>query len=177
MFETGRLCLKTAGREAGKLCVVLDKSGKDFVFVTGPKILTGVRKRKCNIEHLEPLQAKIKIKADSGDEEILELLKKEAEVLEKFKLKIPSDEEIKKMNEQKTEKAYKKDEIKKRAEAEKPKEQPKKEKPVTISDLAAEKAKLLEQEKEKKPISLSDMTIETKKLEPAKKKESKEKKK
>ncbi|MBI5061627.1 MAG: 50S ribosomal protein L14e [Candidatus Aenigmarchaeota archaeon] len=77
LFETGRLCVKTAGREAGKLCVVIDKAEGDLVAVTGPKILTGVRKRKCNIAHLEPLDCKIKIKADAADDEILGLLGKD----------------------------------------------------------------------------------------------------
>ena len=168
LLESGRVCLKTAGREAGKICVVLDKVDNDFVLVTGPRVLSGVRKRKCNISHLEPLEVKLKVKGDSSDEDIMDLFKKEGDLLKKFNLSLPSAADIKKMETQRNEKE--------KLKSEKPKEQPKKEKTVTISDLAAEKAKLLEQEKGKKPASLTDLTAETKKLEPSKKKEQKEKK-
>ncbi len=57
IFEPGRVCVKTAGREAGKYCVVLEVVDKNFVIVQGPK----VRKRKCNIAHLEPLPEKIEL--------------------------------------------------------------------------------------------------------------------
>ena len=55
MFETGRVCVKTAGREAGRYCIVLKKEGEMFVLVPCPKEVTGVRQRRCNIAHLEPL--------------------------------------------------------------------------------------------------------------------------
>ncbi len=58
ILEPGRVCVKTAGREAGKYCVVLEVVDENFVIVQGPK----VRKRKCNIAHLEPLPEKIEIK-------------------------------------------------------------------------------------------------------------------
>ncbi|MEM5790964.1 MAG: 50S ribosomal protein L14e, partial [Candidatus Aenigmatarchaeota archaeon] len=41
-LEVGRVCLKIAGREAGKYCVVLKKIDDNFVLITGPKSLTGV---------------------------------------------------------------------------------------------------------------------------------------
>ena len=58
VFEPGRVCIKTAGREAGKYCVVLEVIDENFVIVQGPK----VRKRRCNIAHLEALPEKIEIK-------------------------------------------------------------------------------------------------------------------
>ncbi len=117
LFETGRLCVKTAGREAGSLCVVLDKAEKDYVLVTGPKVLSGVRKRKCNIEHLEPLPNKIKIKADASDSEILDHLKNEEDVLKKFDLKVPTADEIKKMEAHRAERIAKKAELEKARKA------------------------------------------------------------
>ncbi len=59
LIEPGRVCIKTAGREAGKYCVVLEVVDKNFVIVQGPK----VRKRRCNIAHLEPLPEKIDLKS------------------------------------------------------------------------------------------------------------------
>ena len=71
MIEIGRICVKTAGREAGKHCVVVNKLDENFVVVTGPKNVTKVKRRRCNILHLLPLEEKIKIKPDASDEEIL----------------------------------------------------------------------------------------------------------
>ncbi len=59
LIEPGRVCIKTAGREAGKYCIVLEVVDKNFVIVQGPK----VRKRKCNVAHLEPLPEKIDLKS------------------------------------------------------------------------------------------------------------------
>ncbi len=175
LFETGRVCLKTAGREAGKICVVLDKVDKDFVLVTGPKALSGVKKRKCNMAHLEPLDAKLKLKADSSDEDILELIKKEEGLLKKWNLSVPSTADIKKWEAQRSEKENKKEAVESQQAAEKPKEQPKKEekKTVSLSDLAAEQRNL---GKDKKPTSLSDLASETKKLESQKVKKDGKKK-
>ncbi len=87
MFDVGRVCMKTAGREAGRYCVVLKKEGSGFVLVTGPKNLTGVKRRRCNIYHLEPLVEKLKIKADASDEEVLSAFK-ESKLMEKLGLKL-----------------------------------------------------------------------------------------
>jgi len=71
MFEIGRICMKTAGREAGRFCVVIAKEKeKDFVLITGPKAVTRVKRRKCNFRHLEPTPLKIEIKENATDEEI-----------------------------------------------------------------------------------------------------------
>ncbi len=64
MFEPGRVCVKIAGREAGRLCVVLEVLDSNFAVVHGP----GVRKRRCNLSHLEPTQAKIELKDGYLDE-------------------------------------------------------------------------------------------------------------
>jgi large subunit ribosomal protein L14e len=78
MFEVGRICMKTAGREAGRFCVIIGKDKeKGFVVVTGPKSVTKVRRRRCNLTHLEPTPFKIDIKENATDEEILEIFEKE----------------------------------------------------------------------------------------------------
>jgi len=74
-IEVGRICVKIAGREAGKKCVIVDIIDKSFVVITGPKNVTGVKRRRANISHIEPLQDKIQIKRGASDEEVLEALK------------------------------------------------------------------------------------------------------
>lgn len=73
--EVGRICVKLLGREAGRKCVVVDVTDKSFVLITGPKEVTGVRRRRANINHVEPLQDIIEIKRGASDEEIIEALK------------------------------------------------------------------------------------------------------
>ncbi|MEM3770306.1 MAG: 50S ribosomal protein L14e [Candidatus Bathyarchaeia archaeon] len=75
-IEVGRICAKICGREAGKKCVIVDVIDKSFVLVTGPKSVTGVKRRRANINHLEPLAEKVDIKRGASDEEVSEALKK-----------------------------------------------------------------------------------------------------
>ncbi|HDD45933.1 MAG TPA: 50S ribosomal protein L14e [Candidatus Aenigmarchaeota archaeon] len=91
MFEIGRMCVKTAGREAGKYCVVVDTVDKDFVIVTGPKLVTGVKRRRCNKRHLEPIPIKISINKGASDEDIMKAYEKEG-VYEKLKIEKPKIE-------------------------------------------------------------------------------------
>jgi len=75
-IEIGRICVKATGRETGKKCVIVDLTDKSFVLVTGPKSVTGVRRRRVNISHIELLQDKVEIKRGATDEEVAEALKK-----------------------------------------------------------------------------------------------------
>jgi len=75
VIEVGRICVKLTGREAGRKCVVVDVIDKSFVLITGPKTLTGIKRRRANINHVEPLQDKMKIKRGASDEEVAEALK------------------------------------------------------------------------------------------------------
>ena len=86
-YETGRVCVKTMGREAGSLCVVIEVKDESFVMVTGPKHLSGVRRRSCNTRHLEPLETVITIAADADDESVEKAIE-EAGLTEKFRTKI-----------------------------------------------------------------------------------------
>ena len=47
-IEVGRVCTKLLGREADKNCVIVEVVNKNFVVVSGPKELTGVKRRRCN---------------------------------------------------------------------------------------------------------------------------------
>jgi large subunit ribosomal protein L14e len=74
-IEVGRICVKLTGREAGKKCVIVDVIDKSFIQITGPKTVTGVKRRRANINHVEPSQDKIAIARGASDEEITEALK------------------------------------------------------------------------------------------------------
>ncbi len=73
-IEVGRICVKQFGREAGKKCVIIDVMDKSFVLVTGPKKVTGVKRRRVNINHIEPLQVKVEVTRGASDEEVTSVL-------------------------------------------------------------------------------------------------------
>ena len=73
-IEVGRICVKQAGREIGKKCVVIDVMDKSFVLVTGPKKVTGIKRRRVNINHVMPLQDKVDVKRGASDEEVSSVL-------------------------------------------------------------------------------------------------------
>ncbi len=70
-ISRGRVCVKTAGKDAAKFCVITDVLGDGFVEVTGPKKLTGIKRRKCNILHLELTSDVVKIKAKATDADVI----------------------------------------------------------------------------------------------------------
>ena len=61
MIEIGRLCMKIAGRDAGRYCLIIEIIDKTYVLIDG-----ATRRKKCNISHLELLGkvAKVKAKAE-----------------------------------------------------------------------------------------------------------------
>lgn len=65
MIEIGRICVKIAGRDAGKTCVIVDVLDEIFVMIDG-----STRRRKCNVCHLVPLKQKIEIKKNASHEDI-----------------------------------------------------------------------------------------------------------
>ncbi|MEM0340255.1 MAG: 50S ribosomal protein L14e [Acidilobaceae archaeon] len=75
LIEVGRICVKTRGREAGRKCVIIDIIDNNFVLVTGPKSVSGVKRKRCNISHIEPLDKKIDISKGASDEEVERALK------------------------------------------------------------------------------------------------------
>ena len=70
-MEIGRLCVKTAGRDAGQLCVVVEEIDKTFVMVDG-----NTRRRKCNIAHLRPLKQKLDLKKGASHTEVVSAFEK-----------------------------------------------------------------------------------------------------
>jgi len=93
IFRVGRVCVKTMGREAGRKCVIVDLVDKNYVIITGPKDVSGVRRRRANIKHLEPTDIVLNIKAGASDDEVKEALEKEGKIdwmREKVAPKIPA---------------------------------------------------------------------------------------
>lgn len=75
-MEVGRICVKLVGRETGKKCVVVDVVDKNFVLVTGPKSVTGVRRRRTNVDHLEPTAETVELKKGAADDDVEKALTK-----------------------------------------------------------------------------------------------------
>jgi large subunit ribosomal protein L14e len=71
MIEVGRLYIKTAGRDAGKKCVITEVFDEKFVMIDGE-----TRRRKCNVKHLEPLKETIKIAKNAAHKEVVDAFKK-----------------------------------------------------------------------------------------------------
>lgn len=75
VMDVGRVCVKLTGREAGGRCVIVDVIDRNYVMVTGPEALTGVRRRRVNLSHLKPLDEVVDITRNASDDEIAALFK------------------------------------------------------------------------------------------------------
>ena len=75
-IEVGRICVKLLGREAGKKCVIVDVIDKNFALITGPKTVTGVRRRRTNLGHLESTPETVELKKGATDDEVEKALTK-----------------------------------------------------------------------------------------------------
>ncbi|MCE4614928.1 MAG: 50S ribosomal protein L14e [Desulfurococcales archaeon] len=73
-IEIGRICIKVKGREAGRKCVIIDIIDENFILISGPKSISGVRRRKANVNHIEPTGKKVEIERGASDEEIAKAL-------------------------------------------------------------------------------------------------------
>ncbi|MEZ0319155.1 MAG: 50S ribosomal protein L14e [Pyrobaculum sp.] len=74
VIDVGRIVLKVLGREAGRKAVVVDVVDENFVVVTGPKSISGVKRRRVNVNHVEPTDKKIEIRRGASDEEVVKAL-------------------------------------------------------------------------------------------------------
>ena len=91
MFEIGRVCVKIAGRDAGKTAIVVDKASGERVLIDG-----NVRRRKCNIKHLEPLQDILKLKKGASTSEVHKMMiSAKIKVEERLKVKRTKKKDIK----------------------------------------------------------------------------------
>ena len=111
VYSVGRLCMKLAGRDAGKPCVVVEQVDASFVVVDG-----ATRRRKVNINHLEPLEEMLDIGSGSHDDVKAAFAKLGVEIKEtKSKKAGDRPRKVRKTKEKKAEVAEKKPAAKKKA--------------------------------------------------------------
>jgi len=72
VYDIGRVCVKTMGREAGNHCVVVDIVDKNYIIIDGLK----VRRRRVNYKHIEPLKDTIEIKKGASHADVEAAIKK-----------------------------------------------------------------------------------------------------
>ncbi len=91
-MKIGQLCLKIAGRDAGNFCLVIDKIDDTFVLIDG-----NVRRKKCNIKHLEPIDKILKIKKNAPTSEVKKAMEQEGiKIIQKGKARTPGKKPVKK---------------------------------------------------------------------------------
>ncbi|MFX1366588.1 MAG: 50S ribosomal protein L14e [Promethearchaeota archaeon] len=71
VYDIGRLCVKTMGREAGYYCVIVDIIDKNYLLIDGLKI----RRRRVNYKHIEPIAEVLDIKKGASHEQIQTAIK------------------------------------------------------------------------------------------------------
>ncbi|MFH1439912.1 MAG: 50S ribosomal protein L14e [Candidatus Woesearchaeota archaeon] len=126
IYNIGRLCVKLAGRDAGKKCVVIDVLDDNYVLIDGQ-----TRRKKCNLAHLEPLNKVITIAKNASNKDVVAALKiegidcsekKEKSVKQKSDKKPRSTKQkkvkLKKPKKEKVEKKSKKDKVEEKAKKE-----------------------------------------------------------
>jgi len=74
VFTVGRVCVKKGGRESGLKCVIVDEMDENYVLVTGPKSVSGVRRRRVNIDHLTPTEKTVRIRRGASDQDVASAL-------------------------------------------------------------------------------------------------------
>ena len=72
VLEVGRLCVKTAGRDAMEYCVIVEILDDTYVLVDG-----NTRRKKVNKAHIEPTSKKIDIKKGADTKTVQTALEKE----------------------------------------------------------------------------------------------------
>ena len=71
MFEIGTLCMKTAGRDAGLYCVIIDTPKEGYALVDGQ-----TRRRVINTDHLQATEKKLDVKKGASHDDVVSALKK-----------------------------------------------------------------------------------------------------
>ena len=116
MYEVGRICLKIAGRDSNKYCVIVEKIDDNNVLIDGQ-----TRRKKVNIKHIEPTKNKIEIKEKADHSLVVEefsklgykvpLKKSKKETERPKKSKVVKEKKVKKTD-KKDKKETKKPEVK-----------------------------------------------------------------
>lgn len=65
IYNIGRVCVKIAGRDAGRRCVVLTNAESSLVLIDGE-----TRRKKVNVKHLEPTEKVVEISENADHKEV-----------------------------------------------------------------------------------------------------------
>jgi large subunit ribosomal protein L14e len=125
--EIGRLCVKIAGRDSNKTCVIVDVIDEHTVLIDGQ-----TRRRNCNVKHLEPLNKVIKLNKGASHAHV-------KTAFEELNLEVADTKAKKTVERPKKSKAVKAQEVKET--------KPKKEKKAKVEKADSEK----KEKAEKKP--------------------------
>ena len=79
-ISVGRIVVKLMGREAGRKAVVTQIIDRNFAEITGPVDLTGVKRRRVNINHIEPTDYTVDIERGSDDKSITSAIESDDEI-------------------------------------------------------------------------------------------------
>ncbi|MCK4370330.1 MAG: 50S ribosomal protein L14e [Promethearchaeota archaeon] len=72
VYDIGRLCVKTMGRDAGHYCVIVDIIDKNYLLIDG----LNIRRRRVNYKHIEPIADVLEIKKGASHEQVEAAIKK-----------------------------------------------------------------------------------------------------
>ena len=106
-MKIGQLCVKTAGRDSGEYCLVVDNIDDTYVLIDG-----NVRRKRCNILHLEAIDKVLKIKEKASSEVVKKALEgEEIKILKKGEKRVPKEKpkRMKKKSQKNPEKEEKKE--------------------------------------------------------------------
>ncbi len=70
-MKIGQLAVKIAGKDGGKTVVIVDSVDYNFVIIDGD-----IKRKRCNIAHLEPLNKEIKLKKGAEHTDVVEAFKR-----------------------------------------------------------------------------------------------------
>ncbi|MGM5480936.1 MAG: 50S ribosomal protein L14e [Nanobdellota archaeon] len=70
IFDIGRICVKLAGRDAGKRCAIVGNEDDGLVLIDGE-----TRRRKCNPLHLEPTGDVLELSEGASHDDVLAAFK------------------------------------------------------------------------------------------------------
>jgi large subunit ribosomal protein L14e len=117
MMNIGRVCIKNSGRDKNQICVVIDNIDERNVLIDG-----NVRRKKCNVAHLNPLDQTITIEKNESSASIKkELSALGHKIIEKGKIREPKTKDSQKKSAKSME-PKKESKPKKEVKKEKPKE-------------------------------------------------------
>lgn len=71
IYDIGRVCVKTLGREAARHCVIVDIIDKNYLLIDGLKI----KRRRANYKHIIPTENLIEITKGASHDDVVQAIK------------------------------------------------------------------------------------------------------